>query len=33
MQKGCNGFIQKTFAIQSLSTKIRAVLDAPGPGR
>ena len=28
MKRGCNGFIQKPFDIQTLSEKIRAVLDS-----
>ncbi len=27
MQQGCNGFIQKPFHLQHLSTKIREILD------
>ena len=29
MNRGCNGFIQKPFNLQSLSEKVRDVLDAP----
>jgi len=31
LQRHCNGFIQKPFAIRELSQKLRGILDAPSP--
>ncbi|BBO69136.1 hypothetical protein DSCA_30660 [Desulfosarcina alkanivorans] len=33
LQRGCNGFIQKPFDLQSLSEKVRTILDAPTTGQ